>query len=285
MNPNEVYCFFGHHKCATSWVNSILMSLCSQLGLNFASFSNNKEFGNSIDAIIQHKHIEFFSYTNADYCYVDQMGLPYTGFHIIRDPRDIVTSAYFSHLHSHSTENWDSLVEHRKQLQSMPMEKGINAEIDFRKWQLDLMRSWNYNDMYIFEIKMEQLVVQPVESFIEIFRRMNLLKEGTKAIPSILNIMEAALKRKLCRNKCGKFVSNIFSKKLSEAVIALEILSKSFTRITQGRKTGEEDKRSHYRKGTPGDWRNYFTELNKKHFKDVHGDIVVALDYENNNDW
>jgi hypothetical protein len=40
-----------------------------------------------------------------------------------------------------------------------------------------------------------------------------------------------------------------------------------------------------FRSGKAGGWREYFTEEHKKLFKDVAGDLVVRLEYEENNDW
>jgi hypothetical protein len=47
-----------------------------------------------------------------------------------------------------------------------------------------------------------------------------------------------------------------------------------------------QPKKSHtFRTGTTSGWREYFTEEHKMLFKDVAGDLVVRLGYEENNDW
>jgi hypothetical protein len=51
------------------------------------------------------------------------------------------------------------------------------------------------------------------------------------------------------------------------------------------RRKGEEDPRSHYRKGQPGDWRNHFNEAHVAAFKEKFGDLVVQLGYEPDNNW
>lgn len=48
----------------------------------------------------------------------------YRGFHVIRDPRDVGVSGYFSHLHSHPIGDWYELAEHRRELQSLPRHEG-----------------------------------------------------------------------------------------------------------------------------------------------------------------
>lgn len=40
-----------------------------------------------------------------------------------------------------------------------------------------------------------------------------------------------------------------------------------------------------FRSGTTGGWKEYFTGEHKKLFKDVAGDLLVRLGYEENNDW
>jgi len=40
-----------------------------------------------------------------------------------------------------------------------------------------------------------------------------------------------------------------------------------------------------FRKGQPGNWRQYFTEANKARFKEVAGDLLVLLGYEDDGNW
>lgn len=47
-----------------------------------------------------------------------------------------------------------------------------------------------------------------------------------------------------------------------------------------------QPRRSHtFRSGKTGGWREHFTEEHKNLFKDVAGDLLVKLGYEENNDW
>jgi hypothetical protein len=47
-----------------------------------------------------------------------------------------------------------------------------------------------------------------------------------------------------------------------------------------------QPKKSHtFRSGKTGRWKEYFTEEHKSLFKDVAGDLLVRLRYEENNDW
>lgn len=40
-----------------------------------------------------------------------------------------------------------------------------------------------------------------------------------------------------------------------------------------------------YRKGKPGNWQEYFTEENKRLFKEYTGDLLIHLRYESHHDW
>jgi sulfotransferase 6B1 len=40
-----------------------------------------------------------------------------------------------------------------------------------------------------------------------------------------------------------------------------------------------------FRSGKTGEWKKYFTDENRRIFKDVAGDLLVKLGYEKNNDW
>lgn len=58
----------------------------------------------------------------------------------------------------------------------------------------------------------------------------------------------------------------------------------SFEKLSKGRKPGEEAS-SFYRKGVAGDWKNVFTEQNRRDFKEKAGDLLVELGYEEGHYW
>jgi hypothetical protein len=51
------------------------------------------------------------------------------------------------------------------------------------------------------------------------------------------------------------------------------------------RKRGQEDSASRSRKGVAGDWRNVFTEEDKRVFKEVAGGLLIELGYEEDDSW
>jgi hypothetical protein len=40
-----------------------------------------------------------------------------------------------------------------------------------------------------------------------------------------------------------------------------------------------------FRKGQPGNWREHFTEANKEYFKEITGDLLILLGYEQDHSW
>ena len=54
----------------------------------------------------------------------------------------------------------------------------------------------------------------------------------------------------------------------------------SFERLSKGRSPGEEDPSSFFRKGVSGDWRNTFTEEDRRVFEQAAGDLLVQLGYD-----
>lgn len=64
-----------------------------------------------------------------------------------------------------------------------------------------------------------------------------------------------------------------------------DILERSSFRFYAGRDPGQEDRKRFYRKGVVGDWKNHFSDEDKKVFKDVAGDMLIRLGYEKDLSW
>jgi hypothetical protein len=59
----------------------------------------------------------------------------------------------------------------------------------------------------------------------------------------------------------------------------------SFEHLSGGRSQGEEDSSSFYRKGVAGDWKNHFTQEDRRIFKEEAGELLIRLGYENDGGW
>jgi hypothetical protein len=63
------------------------------------------------------------------------------------------------------------------------------------------------------------------------------------------------------------------------------VKASSFRSMSRGRKRGQEDPSAMVRKGTPGDWRTYFTRRDGEMFDRTAGDLLVRLGYETDASW
>lgn len=64
-----------------------------------------------------------------------------------------------------------------------------------------------------------------------------------------------------------------------------DLLERSSFRFYAGRERGQEDRKRFYRKGVAGDWKNHFSDEDKRAFKEAAGDMLVKLGYEKDFSW
>jgi hypothetical protein len=214
--------------------------------------------------------IEFISYTNAEYEYVEKLG-GFRGFHVIRDPRDIVVSAYFSHLNSHPIDVWPELVEHRAELRTVSKEKGLLLEMDFCEKWFEHLYKWDYSLPNVLEVKYEELIQKPEHRFIEIFQFLGCM--AREATPfSILN---------RGMNKIHKLIFGRQDANTISRQALLDIVCRNrFSKKAGGREPGEVDTHSHYRKGVAGDWVNHFTREHVAYFRSQYNHVLLKCGYD-----
>lgn len=267
----KLLAFFGHHKGATTWIGNIINQICQSSGLKCIRANSPKWFNFNLQNYIDETKADFLNYINADITYVNQLQ-SFKGFHVVRDPRDIAVSAYFSHLYSHPTEVWPELLEHRKNLVALPKDEGLLLDIEFsNRLRLDghnlnlfsSMKNWDYSSPHIMEVKFEDLIQNPHETFSKIFEFIGLLKTS-----QVCSLQEEMVIRKT-----------------SEKILFHTIENNKFLNLTKGRNQGEENKNSHYRKGVIGDWKNHFNEKHKRFFKINYNNLIVKLGYELDDNW
>lgn len=259
----KTYLFCGHHKGGTVWSSKIFAAICRQMGLRGDYFNSPKQFSFDLVRHIAERNLDFVCYANADAKYLQDIG-NYRGFHIIRDPRDTVVSGYFSHRNSHPTKNWPELVSHRQRLLEMSKEDGLMLEIDFSAAlptdginldQFEALRTWDFRNPDMLELKFEDITVNPIEGFRTVFDFLGLRGEDSA------------------------------QKRLSDQDLARIIAENDFATFSGGRTPGNEDASSHYRKGVANDWKNHFDSRVKDYFKERFGDLLIQLGYEANHDW
>jgi hypothetical protein len=296
--------YFGHHKCASTWVWQILDRVTREIGLRHylvlderapegrgpltglrpggpggrANFERAGLGGQAAAA-----GVDFVSCITSDQEQADALA-PARAFHVIRDPRDILVSAYFSHRNSHPTDGLPHLAEHRERLRSTSKEEGLLLEMEFSAGALRDIAEWNYGRPEILEVRMEELSAKPYDGFIEIFRHLGLLSpEEPAEARELLGVWRGRLRNRLAsRRRLGRL------RRPTEATAELllgAVYGQRFEAQTKGRRAGAEDQNSHYRKGVAGDWVNHFGDEHVDAFKERYGDLVVRLGYETSDDW
>jgi hypothetical protein len=168
---------------------------------------------------------------------------------VMRDPRDIVVSDYFSLRDTHPIKN-EYYAEWRHRLQGTEPEEGIAMRIREMEWNFYTpLREWSQTEH-------SQIRLVKYEDF---FGDQQRDQAG-----ALLEFLQLSLP--------GERLDLI----LDEL---------SFKRKSRGRSEGQEDRQSHYRKGKPGDWRNHFNESMVKLFKEKTGDLLQVMGYESNDAW
>jgi len=257
-NKKKLLAYFGHHKCATVWIHKIMHELWRAIGRKAVNLHSPGQFHKNLALYLEEHGLDCLTYANADGKYVAQLE-NFAGFHVVRDPRDLAVSSYFSHLYSHPTDNWPQLENHREKLKTLPREKGMILDIEFIHQDVfQRMKDWNYHQENVLEIKMEDLTAHPLETFMDILGFLGMLDENP---------------------------GRIFHKGLTRKKLEKVLKKNSFNRLSGGRKPGQENPKHHFRKGTPGDWRNHFTDPLKSHFKEHYQPLLSKLGYENHDRW
>lgn len=167
----------------------------------------------------------------------------HNAFFITRDPRDIVVSWYFQLKHSAVSE--ERFLRHRRLLNDMSRQDGIMYSIDQLQGLFRTLRSW----IYVPEMGPNVLVLRFEDitgpDKFQVFKK--LFSHCDICIPD--NVLHQLLR------DCS-----------------FETLS--------GRKQGDEQVGTHYRKGISGDWKNHFDSMVTAKFKQATGDLITELGYD-----
>ena len=285
--------FYGHHKCATGWIDDVLREVAFRIGTELRIVHTPSHFASagSLGALVEREQVDLLAYTNAELAQARTLPA-HRGFHVVRDPRDLLVSAYFSHLHSHSTEDWPELAAHRAALQSLSKEEGLFAEMEFSAWVFRDMDAWDYEQPHVLELKMETLTAAPREGFQRVLEWLGLIAPGAEGVRGLAQ--RAALRMNRLHYRGRRYMPGglpLFPAPrqrlggIPRVELERVLEEKSFVRLAGGRARGTENVKSHYRKGTPGDWRNHFTEAHAAAFAQRYGGLLVRLGYETDEAW
>jgi len=277
--------FFGHHRCATSWIDDVFRAVACELGLRYVTAHHPRQFGYDLARFVREAGVDCVAFTNADYGYV--RGLDNVlGFHVVRDPRDVSVSAYFSHLYSHRIDaEWPELQARREQLQQLDKERGLLSELGELRWEFEKMEEWEYGRGDILELRMEDLTGDPYQQFLRVFRFLDLVDERAFSLPRRAAYTASRLLRAAERRLPGRAaLPGRLARLPAERVLGI-VWDNDFAKKANGREVGREDPRSHYRKGVAGDWRNHFSAEHVAYFEANYGALLRRLGYEREARW
>lgn len=279
----KIYGYFGHHKCASTWFGDIFYDVCYDLGLRYQIVYKPRDFDGDLRRYITENNIDFISYANADFNQVATLE-NLVGIHAVRDPRDIIVSAYFSHLKTHSTQAWPELIAHRKRLQQCDLEAGLFHEIAFRRQQFDEMRSWkDFHGANIMQVRMEDVTSSTYQSMLSIIGFLGLLNQDHYGFSKRIEFVLAKVLRET-EVRVGLPLPHIHHALPAERILGI-VWKNEFEKKAGGRKVGQENNDSHYRKGVPGDWKNHLTRNHIALIQQEYNDVILQYGYEDSPDW
>ena len=211
--------FHSHHKGASQWIKKYLLEF---------SKLNNLSFWTSDLAIFDHRALEadivFWGNSNYELAANDMCGT-----HFVRNPVNLIISAYYSHLKTHPVEpGWCKLDVQRKLLNSVSHDQGLALTVSFLERNdfgfrtpgpLHALRNWDFSDERFTNLRIEDLFNNP---------RLIL-----QAYSNLSNMILPS--------------DNDFT----------------FEAMSGGRQPGEIDENSHYRSGDVKNWKTHHSEFLK----------------------
>lgn len=141
---------------------------------------------------------------------------------------------------------------------------GRDFVISHKFYAQNMGLSWSFKEsVKLWKDMIETQLKYEKEYDLQSFSYESLLNDTKSVIKKILNYLEL--------HYDGKILEDM-------------IYKSSFEFIT-GRKRGQMDKKSFYRKGVAGDWKNFFSYKDKEIFKKIAGDLLIKLGYEKDYKW
>lgn len=162
--------------------------------------------------------------------------------YVIRDPREVVVSWYYSMRYTHSL--MGTVRYHRRKLKQLGESEGIEYCIKHLQWKFSFVRSWwqGCEDSRVLTVRFENLTRNPIQEWKKIFEHCGIKIDKSK----LKAVLDRYTKEKMRKKDMKK---------------------------------RKEKSRSHYRKDKKS-WDELFKSRHIEIFRKINGDIVDRLGYE-----
>jgi hypothetical protein len=236
--PVVVHC--SHHKVGTVWFQQVISSVLRHYGLRLGVVEvwNEKPAANWDGVFYEHAH----HFHRRDFA-----ERAIRGTHMVRDPRDVIVSAF--HYHLWSEEAW--LHEPRadlggqtyqQHLNALPRDEALAAEIRrCAGTSIKDMAQWDYDQPEFLELRYETVFGDEYATFARVFEHYGFTPDAVE-----------------------------WSARKADA----------FSFANRAGRARRSDGKSHLRSGTPGGWRETFGPEHVALFDEVAPGVLAKLGYE-----
>lgn len=242
-DPPRKYFYVSHHKCATKWTIRVLFQVARRLGIEASHWGPDGAV--SRRDLVVHDLVMLHDYRSG---MIDWDLARGRGFHVIRDPRDLLVSMYYSHRHSHETDGGGPLATiagERRALSGLGEVEGLIWVMDHSSFWSSAIREmteWDYGREDFHETTFERLTTDPGGEFGRVFDFLGLDVPG-EVLDRVLEIHSFEAMKRRWRGENPDAPIN------------------------------------HYRRGKPGDWREHLVGEARDVFEERYGRTVERLGY------
>lgn len=263
--------FFGHHKAGSSWLNAMFWNLFADKGIRYKVFEFFEKKDENWLSNVRENQIIGVGISNATASDVSK----FEGFdqllHVVRDPRDMVISAYYSHRDSHPL--FPGLAEERALLQKSDYAEGLKIVIDgimsktfkeMQDWPLHLTKNLKFED-----VKSDFSIIS---GEINKGSAMNSMTQKRSFLSSLIN-------QSMVRAGTGNPFAHKNDIVWSEPRLNFHLNRYKRKREKEKKKALRSGETPHYRSGKSGQWQQGMPDEVQAHFSKRFPGLVEKYQY------